>query len=83
VVVLPLCVAGRCAPWAIARGRIGSSTVHNFKICFSDLFNPKDGRKLLEFIENCRNVQKLQTKFHDNPLEQPYMVGLIKLIFAQ
>jgi hypothetical protein len=30
-----------------------------------------------------RNVQKLQTKFHWNPLEQPYTVGLTKFIFVQ
>jgi hypothetical protein len=81
--VQPLCVAGRRAPWVVALGRIGLDTVHKFKILFSDLFNPRNGRKILEFVENCRNVQKLQTKFYWNYLEKLYRVGLIKLIFMQ
>jgi hypothetical protein len=67
--VWPLCVAGRRAPWAVTSGWIGPDTVRRFKNLFSDLFNPKNGSKLLEFIENCRNVQKLQTKFYWNSLE--------------
>jgi hypothetical protein len=55
--------------WAVAPGWIGSDTVHRFKKSFSDLFNPRNGSKLLELVENCINVQKLQTKFHWNSLE--------------
>jgi hypothetical protein len=70
-------------PGAVAPNRIGPNTVRRFKNSFSNLFNPKNGSKLLEFIENCRNVQKLQTKFYWNYLEKLYRVGLIKLIFVQ
>jgi hypothetical protein len=81
------CLATMCGtpprPWAVAPGRIRPDTVCRFKNLFSNLFNPRNGSKLLEFIENCRNVQKLQTKFPWNSLEQLYTVGLIKLIFVQ
>jgi hypothetical protein len=83
VVVWSLCVAGRRAPWAVAPGRIGPDTVRRFKNSLSDLFNPRNGSKFLQFIENSRNVQKIQTKFYWNSLEQLYTVGLIKLIFVQ
>jgi hypothetical protein len=33
-------------------------------------------------MEIHRNVQKLQTKFHCNPLEQLYAVGLTKSTFV-
>jgi hypothetical protein len=53
------------------------------KNSFSDLFNPINISKLLEFIENYRNAQKLQTKFCWTPLDQLYKVGLTKFIFVQ
>jgi hypothetical protein len=74
-------LAGRAWQAATSSGR---PTLCAFlKIHFSDLFNPKNGSKFLEFIEKCRNVQKLQTKFNMNSLEQVYTVGLINLIFVQ
>jgi hypothetical protein len=80
--VWSLCVAGHRAPWAVARAGWGSTLCIDLKIHFSDLFNPRNGSKLLEFVENYRNVQKLQTKFHWNALEQLYIVGLISPIFV-
>jgi hypothetical protein len=50
VIVQPLCVASRRAPWAVALGRIRPDTVRIFKISFFDLFNLRNGSKLLEFV---------------------------------
>jgi hypothetical protein len=75
-------VAGRHAQWAVAPGRIGPDTAQ-IKNSFSDLFNPRNISKFLEFIENYRNAQKLETKFHWTPLGQLFTVGLTKSIFVQ
>jgi hypothetical protein len=39
--------------------------------------------KLPKFVETCRNVKKLQSKFYTNPLEPLFTVGLNKLTFTQ
>jgi hypothetical protein len=70
-------------PVGCSPSRIGLNTVRRFKNSFSGLFNPLNGSKFIEFVENCRNVQKLQTKFHWNSLEQLYTVDFIKHIFVQ
>jgi hypothetical protein len=62
----------QCGPALCARGYF-----------FSELdLNPEISLKLLQIIETCSFVQKLQGKFHWNPLEQPYTVDSTKVVFV-
>jgi hypothetical protein len=63
VAVWPLGMAGRRTPWAVALGRIGPNTVRRFKILFSDLFNPRNGSKLLEFVETVEMSKNCKLNF--------------------
>jgi hypothetical protein len=74
-------VAGRRVAWAIARTGLRPNTVLDLKFV-SNCLTVRNCSKLWKSIEILRNVQKLKTKFHWNPLEQLYAVGLTKFIFV-
>jgi hypothetical protein len=76
-------LAGRvwqaAGPSAASRGLdFGPTLYDNFKSFFNCL-NSRNCFKLQEFVETCRDVQKLENKFFMNPLEPLFTVGLIKL----
>jgi hypothetical protein len=84
--------AGRFLGWSGPPGRrvARAVAVARFEARHSaDIFNFFElvkQQKILQTSKNGRNlkhVQKLQSKFHMNPLEQPYTVGLAKFTFVQ
>jgi hypothetical protein len=75
-------VAGRRAPWAVASCWFLAQYCAQGFNCLSIVLNSRNCFKLQNFVEACRNVQNLQTKFRMNPLEPLFTVGLTKLLLC-
>jgi hypothetical protein len=65
------------------RGGFGPALCEFLLKSFLIVLNSRKQFKLPKFVETCSNVQKWQTKFCMNPLEQPDTGGLTKLSFVQ
>jgi hypothetical protein len=70
-------------PQAAAMGRISAQHCAGDFKSFSIVLIPRKECKLPKFVETCKSVQKLQTKFCMNTLEPLCTVGLTKLTFMQ